>query len=198
MQESMHATEAQIECILILLQLAAPSLFECINSVGLGPHFALSWVITWFAHVLPRNQDIHRLYDLFIASDNYMLIYLSVAVILKSAEKVHSTPADFGTLYHTLTNLPKRHPVEELVSSALQLRIDNPPSKLQAAHAEWLSAKDSKALYNAHHSYFPYSFTGILDGFIHSTQTHYFFAFIIMCVGVYFYKYTTLIGKSSS
>jgi len=42
--------------------------------------FCLSWLITWYGHVLSDFQDIVRLYDFFMACHPLMPIYLAAGV----------------------------------------------------------------------------------------------------------------------
>ncbi|CAH8645766.1 unnamed protein product [Heterobilharzia americana] len=76
-------------------------------------------------------DDVRRLFDLFLATDPIMLVYVSVAIITISAKEVESTPLDFALLYQTLARLPKVHPVEELIHEALKIYIDLSPAELQ-------------------------------------------------------------------
>lgn len=76
----MSSTVDYMQLIFALLGHLRPKLVEKLEMVGLGPDFALSWIVTWFAHVLPDTADVRRLFDLFLATDPMMLIYVSVAV----------------------------------------------------------------------------------------------------------------------
>ncbi|CAH8666715.1 unnamed protein product [Schistosoma margrebowiei] len=130
MQKSMDVTLEYMQLIFALLEHVSTSVLNSIESVELGPDFAIAWIITWFAHVLPNMDDVRRLFDLFLATDPIMLVYVSVAIITISAKEVESTPLDFALLYQTLARLPKLHPVEELIREALKIYIDLEPDKL--------------------------------------------------------------------
>jgi len=43
--------------------------------------FSLSWVITWFGHVIQDNDLVMRLADAFLASHPLMPLYLAAMVI---------------------------------------------------------------------------------------------------------------------
>ncbi|VDN24056.1 unnamed protein product [Dibothriocephalus latus] len=60
--------------------MTSPDIWSRLQNLQLEPFFTLSWVLTWFTHILSNSNDIHRLYDLFLATDSIMLIYLSVSV----------------------------------------------------------------------------------------------------------------------
>jgi Rab-GTPase-TBC domain len=55
--------------------------FDCITAEALQPFFALSWYITWFAHVVPDLQQIARLFDLFFSAHPLMPLYVGVAAM---------------------------------------------------------------------------------------------------------------------
>ncbi|KAL5108273.1 T-cell immunomodulatory protein [Taenia crassiceps] len=99
----------------------------------LGPDEAFAFSISFSLH--PRrsgsdSNDIHRLYDLFMASEPSMLIYLSVSVIICSTEEISSTSDDFGELHHALTHLPMKHDVEKLIQCALDIYLKIRPERL--------------------------------------------------------------------
>ncbi|KAA3678075.1 integrin alpha FG-GAP repeat containing protein 1 [Paragonimus westermani] len=144
MEASMDSTVDYMQLIFALLGYLRPTLTENLEQVGLGPHFALAWIVTWFAHVLQEMDDVRRLFDLFLATDPLMLIYLSVAIIIRSDEEVQSTTADFGMLHHTLLRLPKKHPVEELVRNSVRLYSTVPPDLLLTLGKQRQALSDSK------------------------------------------------------
>ena len=47
-----------------------------------GQVFALSWLITWYGHVLKDFPTIVRLYDFFLATHPLMPVYFGAAVSL--------------------------------------------------------------------------------------------------------------------
>ena len=50
------------------------------NRSEVGQVFALSWLITWYGHVLKDFGTIVRLYDFFLATDPLMPLYFGAAV----------------------------------------------------------------------------------------------------------------------
>ncbi|KAJ9534935.1 hypothetical protein QJQ45_029600, partial [Haematococcus lacustris] len=82
------ATRASLDAVMELLNLTFPLLEECdpqlasvMKGAELPPFFALSWTITWWAHDVPRLQDVARLFDLFLAAHPCMPLYLGVAAM---------------------------------------------------------------------------------------------------------------------
>ena len=55
-------------------------LLSIYNRSEVGTIFSLSWLITWFGHVLNDLRHIVRCYDFFIACHPLMPIYLAAAV----------------------------------------------------------------------------------------------------------------------
>ena len=52
----------------------------------MGTIFALSWLITWFGHVLSDFRHVVRLYDFFLACHPLMPIYFAAVVSLRCYE----------------------------------------------------------------------------------------------------------------
>ena len=50
MTPNMHNVQQALKFIMGILRGEDPQLFECIQASGMEPVFAVSWVLTWFAH----------------------------------------------------------------------------------------------------------------------------------------------------
>lgn len=49
-------------------------------------HFAVSWLLTWFAHSLDSLEDVSRLFDAFLGSDPLMPLYVGAAAVVADRE----------------------------------------------------------------------------------------------------------------
>ena len=49
-------------------------------------HFAVSWLLTWFAHSLENLDDVSRLFDAFLGSDPLMPLYVGAAAVVADRE----------------------------------------------------------------------------------------------------------------
>lgn len=54
--------------------------FLTLTRSEVGQVFALSWLITWYGHVLKDFSTIVRLYDFFLATHPLMPVYFGAAV----------------------------------------------------------------------------------------------------------------------
>lgn len=63
-----------------VLMLVDLSCFLLILRAEVGTVFALSWLITWFGHVLSDFRHVVRLYDFFLACHPLMPIYFAAVV----------------------------------------------------------------------------------------------------------------------
>ena len=63
--------------------------FHDMEHVG-GCHFAVSWLLTWHAHGLDRVADAARLFDLFLASDPLMPLYVGAAAVVADRDALLS------------------------------------------------------------------------------------------------------------
>jgi len=71
-----------------LLNLSDHQLYEkCFSADDVSSMFALSWIITWFAHNIQVFNDITRLYDFFLSTHPLMPLYFSVSLIVNGCRK---------------------------------------------------------------------------------------------------------------
>eukprot|EP00921_Rhytidocystis_pertsovi_P001757 GHVQ01003020.1.p1 GENE.GHVQ01003020.1~~GHVQ01003020.1.p1 ORF type:complete len:1310 (-),score=195.67 GHVQ01003020.1:1977-5906(-) len=54
-------------------------------------HFALSWILTWFAHDMKYARNVVRLFDCFLASHPLFVVYVAAAVIARKESEVVRT-----------------------------------------------------------------------------------------------------------
>ncbi|XP_018089470.1 TBC1 domain family member 20 L homeolog isoform X2 [Xenopus laevis] len=95
-----------------------------------GTIFALSWLITWFGHVLSDFPQVVRLYDFFLACHPLMPIYFAAVIVLHREEEVLECECDMASVHHLLSKIPQDLPYEILISRAGDLFVQFPPSEL--------------------------------------------------------------------
>ncbi|CAB1320493.1 unnamed protein product, partial [Coregonus sp. 'balchen'] len=95
-----------------------------------GTIFALSWLITWYSHVLSEFRHILRLYDFFLASHPLMAIYFAAVIVLHREKEVKQTECDMAMVHQLLSQIPQDLPYEELITQAHCLFTCYPPSLL--------------------------------------------------------------------
>ncbi|XP_063003485.1 TBC1 domain family member 20 isoform X2 [Elgaria multicarinata webbii] len=105
-------------------------------SAEVGTIFALSWLITWFGHVLSDFRHVVRLYDFFLACHPLMPIYFAAVIVLHRAPEVLACECDMASVHHLLSQIPQDLPYETLISRAGDLFVQFPPSELARAAAQ--------------------------------------------------------------
>jgi len=72
--------------------------------------FALSWILTWFAHDVHNFDVVSRLFDVFLVSHPLFPAYLCVAMLTHPLNRsaIMSTHCEFSALYETICELPKK------------------------------------------------------------------------------------------
>ncbi|KDD72405.1 hypothetical protein H632_c3390p0, partial [Helicosporidium sp. ATCC 50920] len=121
-----------------LLAVADPGLAEYIAGLDEPalqiPHFALSWVLTWFAHDVRSLPVAARLFDLFLASHPLMPLYLAAVALRARRRDVLAAGEDGLAAYHALKHLQLLHPdgpsVDCLAREAAALYASCPPASL--------------------------------------------------------------------
>lgn len=93
------------------------------------PMFALSWVITYFAHVIPRFETVTRIFDFILGTQPIAIYYLTAAVVMRSKEavmKMHDLP---DLHVHFATELGKVD-WDEVCAASEELLRTVPPAQL--------------------------------------------------------------------
>ncbi|KAJ7991747.1 hypothetical protein DPEC_G00287090 [Dallia pectoralis] len=130
MDPTMDSTKHILNYLIPILEDADPELHDFMLRSDVGTIFALSWLITWFGHVLSEFRQILRLYDFFLASHPVMPIYFAAVIVLYREKEVKRTECDMAMVHHLLSKIPQDLPYEELISQAQNLFTQSPPSLL--------------------------------------------------------------------
>ncbi|NWQ82239.1 TBC20 protein, partial [Columbina picui] len=107
-----------------------------LHSAEVGTIFALSWLITWFGHVLSDFRHVVRLYDFFLACHPLMPIYFAAVIVLYREQEVLDCECDMASVHHLLSQIPQDLPYETLISRAGDLFVQFPPSELAREAAQ--------------------------------------------------------------
>ncbi|XP_038605990.1 TBC1 domain family member 20 [Tachyglossus aculeatus] len=136
MDPTMDNTKHLLNYLSPILERTNPDLHDFMQSSQVGTVFALSWLITWFGHVLSDLRQIVRLYDFFLACHPLMPIYFAAVIVLHREQEVLACECDMASVHHLLAQLPQDLPYERLVSRAGDLFVQLPPSKLARVAAQ--------------------------------------------------------------
>ena len=126
-----------------------PELHEFLIESDVGTIFALSWLITWYGHVISEHKYVVRLFDFFVATHPLMPLYIAAAMgkmtirmtvvimissVLHCGDDVLDQECDMPTVHHHLTNLPQTidfaSNLQKIMDSASLLFRKHPPSYL--------------------------------------------------------------------
>lgn len=95
------------------------------------PYFALSAVLTLYAHDMQEYTDIVRLYDFVLAHEPVMSLYLFTALIVHRREELLEIPRDEpDMLLFKLSKLPQPLDLQALIDTCLQIFGSCPPEQL--------------------------------------------------------------------
>ncbi|XP_014673317.1 PREDICTED: TBC1 domain family member 20-like [Priapulus caudatus] len=131
MYKTMEKTTTILDYMLPLIGKSSPELRQFMERSGVGTIFCLSWLITWFGHVLPDFKHVVRLYDFFIACHPFMPIYLATAIVLHRESEILECECDMAMVHHLLSKIPADLPFERLITIAGDLFISYPPTDLE-------------------------------------------------------------------
>jgi len=149
MMETMDRTQLVLEFIFPLIKEMDPELFVFLKESEVGSYFALSWLLTWYGHVIKDLKRTCRIYDFFMAGHPTMPMYLAAEIILHRREEILNTDCDMPSVHHLLTSLANvQLPDDELIQNAVLVFIEKPPSGLVDEYEELRFYKD---LFMANH-----------------------------------------------
>ncbi|KAF6089551.1 TBC1 domain family member 20 [Phyllostomus discolor] len=120
MDRTMDNTKHILNYLMPIIDRVNPELHDFMQSAEVGTIFALSWLITWFGHVLSDFRHVVRLYDFFLACHPLMPIYFAAVI-------------------------PQDLPYETLISRAGDLFVQFPPSELAREAAAQQQAERTAA-----------------------------------------------------
>lgn len=146
MAKTMEFTKELLSLVYYLLKKFDNELYAYLTNSEVGNIFCLSWVITWFSHVLSNRNDINRLFDLFIASHYLMPFYLTVAILRHKRDEILLEECEMSNMHSYLSQLPETSlPLEELIEQALEMAQTYPPDDIiELARAEKLEEEKQK------------------------------------------------------
>eukprot|EP01105_Mastigella_eilhardi_P015347 TRINITY_DN3502_c0_g1_i2.p1 TRINITY_DN3502_c0_g1~~TRINITY_DN3502_c0_g1_i2.p1 ORF type:complete len:244 (-),score=69.74 TRINITY_DN3502_c0_g1_i2:154-885(-) len=123
-----------------LLQRVDPTLVASFRKMELPSFFALSWLLTWFAHTFEDLAVLSRFFDVFIASDPVMPLYMCASFVLHLRPALEKAELDQCTIHAFFTNAAQQfrlddegsdHPLlEGLITDSLRLYDQHPPPSL--------------------------------------------------------------------
>ncbi|XP_076597143.1 TBC1 domain family member 20 [Chaetodon auriga] len=130
MDPTMDNTKHILNYLMPIIDRVNPEVHDFMQQAEVGTVFALSWLITWFGHVLSDFRHVVRLYDFFLACHPLMPIYFAAVIVLYRQEEVLECECDMAMVHHLLSQIPQDLPYETLISRAGDLFVQFPPSEL--------------------------------------------------------------------
>ncbi|KAL7837616.1 hypothetical protein SRHO_G00273270 [Serrasalmus rhombeus] len=147
MDPTMDNTKHILNYLMPIIERVNPEVYDFMQQAEVGTIFALSWLITWFGHVLSDFRHVVRLYDFFLACHPLMPIYFAAVIVLYREEEVLDCECDMAMLHHLLSQIPQDLPYETLISRAGDLFVQFPPSELAKEAAQQRSQQTAASTF---------------------------------------------------
>uniref|UniRef100_A0A7S4HA87 Rab-GAP TBC domain-containing protein n=1 Tax=Guillardia theta TaxID=55529 RepID=A0A7S4HA87_GUITH len=155
MNKSMFAVQQALHLLMNIIKRRDRKLYECLSECEVDPIFALSWILTWFAHDLKSLDKIERLYDFFLASHPLMSLYFSASLLCWQRQQLLPSKGDYSMIHSVMQTLPSDLPLEQLIHDAHRMFQTIPPdSVLAGASLECQRVFTSQSMWIA----YPYRF----------------------------------------
>ncbi|XP_075703762.1 TBC1 domain family member 20-like isoform X2 [Rhinoderma darwinii] len=150
MDPTMERTRNVLSYLMPLIQSESPALHHFLLRSEVGCIFALSWLITWYGHVLSNFHQVLRLYDFFLASHPLTPVYCAAQMVLMREGEVLQGDCDLPGVHQLLSRIPSDFPYETLISRTHNLLQRHPPPELERQtslrHLKSISASSFRSL----------------------------------------------------
>lgn len=150
MQSTMEETLDLLDYIPIIISLVNSKLFNLLEKSEVNRVYALSWVITWFSHVIPNQRVVEDLFRFLEKQDPTMVVYLSAAIVLYKEKDLLKLDPEMSVVHHFLCQVPRKEklPYQDLTKRAEELMIKYPPDLLQRKLEQYRQSKLGVQNYN--------------------------------------------------
>ncbi|ORX49526.1 RabGAP/TBC [Hesseltinella vesiculosa] len=136
MLDSFEPVSKQLRLMVSIVEYEDPSLMHYLETHGIMPYYALSWLLTWFSHDMTDFSKITRLFDLFVSSSSMMPLYVASAItLLRREELLHANPE---YLHSLITHIPQDTDIEAVIQRAVRLEAEYPALQVQKQSGIWL------------------------------------------------------------
>lgn len=81
------------------------AVFAFLQESAVEPYFALPWVLTWFSHSIANFETVCRLFDLFLASDPSMPLFVAVAIVLWTKPHLMRVQCEYSAVHSFFSKL---------------------------------------------------------------------------------------------
>jgi len=121
MEKSMEPTIHLLEHMYLLIGKRNPQYQEFLLRSEVGVAYCLSWLITWFSHVLNDYSTVVRFFDFFIVSHRWMPMYVTASLVLHREPGAMKQDCDMASVHSFLCKIPDDLPFEDLLTDSLDL-----------------------------------------------------------------------------
>jgi len=120
---------SQLHLVPAILYAADPKLSKHLPS---NTFYAISAILTLYAHDIQEYSDIARLFDFLLAREAVTSLYLFAVIILsRKDELLELDPVEDADMLHfTLSKLPQPLDLDSLIDQTIVLFAQHPPEKL--------------------------------------------------------------------
>jgi len=134
MEKTMEKTSAILEIIPLILKEEDPDFYQFLKQSRAGTIYSLSWVITWYSHILRRYKNVGRLFDFFLSSHRLMPVYLAASFVLHKRTQALELDCDMPSVFQFLTRFIEHEedtlPIEQLIEKSIQLMNKYDPDEM--------------------------------------------------------------------
>merc|ERR1712137_1275074 len=88
MKKDMKPSMDLLDLLFPLIKCIDEELYNHLMKSQVSAYFAISWLLTWFAHDVCESDIILRIFDFLITSNPFDILYLIAAIVINNREEI--------------------------------------------------------------------------------------------------------------
>lgn len=123
-----------LESLHYIIEYFSPDLSVVLDTTGVGCHFAVSWILTWFAHSVHTFADISSIFTFLMhfsdQKDKSMILYLCAAVVILNKRVIMENKSDMCHVFKCVQNAAQTVNMQNAIDLARSMKEALPPEEL--------------------------------------------------------------------
>ena len=132
-----HSLVPKLDALERLTRAADPELADRISRAGIGYHFAVPWILTWFTHSIPNFDELCAIFQSLLSTFQIpsaeWIIYICAAALILNRENIIRGGNDAGCVFNEAKLSPVAVQKDSIIELAYSLSkrfpINNAPKK---------------------------------------------------------------------
>lgn len=149
-----------LDALRLIIGHFSPDVMDVLDTTGVGCHFAVPWILTWFAHSVHVFKDISSIFTFLIhfsdGTDKTMILYLCAAVVISHKKAIMEHKTDMCHVFKSVQSAATTVNMQDAMELARSMKETLPAVLVQRKYPQisFLYRSDRRG-WNSLGGYFP-------------------------------------------